>query len=70
MNLEEKMIRKINAHVQKSGMSAETKLVAQNTVLAIDICKKLSALASDKSASYAQRKDLNDKLRYIAECLR
>lgn len=70
MSLKEKMIRKINAHVQKSGMSADTKLLAQNTVLAMDICKKLSALTSDKSASYAQRKNLNDKLRYIAEYLR
>lgn len=70
MNLKEKMIRKINDHVQKSSMGAETKLFSQNTVLAMDICKKLADLTSDKSAGYAQRKKLNEKLSYIAEYLR
>ena len=67
MNLKEKVIRKINAHVQKSGMSKETKLFTENGVLATDICKKLSEITSDSSASYAQRKQLNEKLLHIME---
>lgn len=67
MKLKEKAIRKINAHVQKSDMSKETKLFTENTVLVIDICKKLSEIASDSNSSYAQRKQLNEKLLHIME---
>lgn len=65
MELKEKLIRKINVQVQKSSMSEETKMLTANTVLAIDICNKLSAIASDSNGSYAQRKQLNEKLHHI-----
>ena len=67
MKLKEKVIRKINARVQKSDMSKETKLLTENAVLVMDICRKLSEIASDSSASYAQRKRLNEKLLHIME---
>lgn len=67
MKLKEKLIRKINAGVQKSSMSEETKLFTENTVLVMDISKKLAELASDSDASYAQRKQLNNKLHHIIE---
>lgn len=67
MNLKEKLIRKINNSIQNSSMSKETKLFTENAVLATDICKKLAELVSDSDASYAQRKQLNDKLLYIME---
>ena len=65
MKLKEKVIRKINTRVQRSNMSKETKCFTENTVLVIDICNKLSEITSDRNASYAQRKRLNERLHSI-----
>lgn len=67
MKLKEKLIRKINAYVQNSSMSEETKLFTENTVLMMDVAKKLGEMVSDRDAGYAQIKQLNDKLRHILE---
>lgn len=65
MKLKEKIIRKVNASVQNSSASEETKLFTENMVLAIDIFKRLAELTSDKETGYAQRKQLNENLRHI-----
>ena len=70
MKLKEKIIRKINSVVQNSGMREETKLFSENSVLVIDISKRLSELVLESDASYSQKKQLNEKLRQILKELR
>lgn len=62
MKLKEKVIRKINSVVQNSSMNEKTKLFSENTVLAIDISKRLAELALESKASYFQAKQLNERL--------
>ena len=65
MKIKEKIIRKVNAYVQESNMSEEAKLFSENAILTIDICKKLSEIVTDNNTSYAQQKQLNEKMRRL-----
>ncbi|MBO5953452.1 MAG: hypothetical protein J6Q53_04960 [Oscillospiraceae bacterium] len=67
MRLKEKLIRKLNNSVQSSSASRETKLFTENTVLVMDISKKLVELIHDGDASYEQHKQMNEKLHHIME---
>ena len=69
MNVREKIIRRVNRYVQKSGMSKETKLFSENTVLAIDVAKKVVQIASEKDKSYAQLKTIQDRLHRVLDIL-
>ena len=67
MMLKEKAFRFFNSFVQGRNISVETKILSENTVLAMDIVNKLERLISENSGTYAQRKTVNEKLRKILD---
>ena len=63
------ILRKINTRVQKSNLSKEMKIASENAVLVMDIAKRLTEIASDKSASYPKKLHINATLRDIMRSL-
>lgn len=65
MKIKEKFLRRVNAHVQNSNVSCDTKLYFENVVLTVDILNQLEVLTSDKSVGFERLRCINSKLRDI-----
>lgn len=65
MRIKEQILRKVNARIQNSNASKETKIHSQNIVFAMDISKRLAEITVDKTASYMKALHINNVLHDI-----